>query len=434
MEKDRIIEILSKWNFWNRDLDSGVLREEYLKTILNFIKTDKIISLVGVRRCGKSTLIKQIIQSLINKGIKRNSILMVNFEEPEFENADISFLKNIYEAYLEIIKPQEKPFVFLDEIQNVNQWERFVRSLNERKEAYITISGSSSKLLSSELSTVLTGRQIYFEIFPLSFKEFLIFRGLEIQDKKDILINSLKIKRYLREYFQIGGFPEVVLNRDAEFRLRVCRSYYEDIVNKDIIQRFKIKKIEQLRALARFYLTNISSLVNFHKAEEFVKLPVETIRRFSYYLEAANLIFFIKRFSFSVKEQENSPRKVYGIDSGIANSIGFRFNQNLGRLLENIVAIELKRRQAKFPLLELYYWKDNYNREVDFVIKEGLKIKELIQVCLSVGDKETKEREIQSLRKAMKILGIKQANIITEDYEAKEGQITYTPLWKWLLV
>ncbi|PIP16773.1 MAG: ATPase [bacterium (Candidatus Ratteibacteria) CG23_combo_of_CG06-09_8_20_14_all_48_7] len=432
MEKGRIIEVLSKWNFWKNDLDVGIPRQEYLRKILNFIKTDKVISVVGARRTGKSTLIKQIIKSLIQEGVNRNGTLMINFEEPEFENTDLKLLDKIYQAYREIIQPVQKPFLFLDEIQNVSGWERFVRSLNERKESFITISGSSSKLLSSELSTVLTGRQLYFDIFPLSFKEFLAFKGIGPEDEKDLLLNSLPVKKALREYLEFGGFPEVVLNQNPEFKIRVNRSYYEDIINKDIIQRFRIKKIEQMRALARFYLTNISSLMNFHKAGEFIKTPVETIRRFSSYLEAANLVFFIKRFSFSVKEQENSPRKVYSIDTGISNSIGFRFSYNWGKLLENVVAIELKRRQSENPMLEFYYWKDPLGKEVDFLVKENWEIKELIQVCLDISDQETKKREINSLKKAMKNLKIKESTVITEDYEGEDKKITYIPLWKWL--
>ncbi|MEW5760212.1 MAG: ATP-binding protein [Candidatus Thermoplasmatota archaeon] len=434
MEKSQIIEVLNKWNFWSKELDIGILRKDYLVKLLRFVKTDKIISIVGIRRSGKSTLIKQMAKSLGDELSNRNNILIINFEEPEFEDTDINFLQRIYEAYMEIIKPKGKPFIFLDEIQNVKKWERFVRSLNERKSAFITVSGSSSKLLSEELATVLTGRQIYFEVFPLNFKEFLLFEKLEIKDKKAVLLNSQKIKTFFREYIEFGGFPEIALNKDSEFRVRTLRSYYEDIINRDIVQRFKVKKIDKLRALARFYLTNISSLISFTKISRFVQLPTETVRRFSSYLETSNLIFFIKRFSFSVKEQENSPRKVYSIDVGLPNAIGFRFSENLGKLTENIVAIELKRKQIE-KNLEIYYWKENY--EVDFVVKDGLKVKELLQVCWDISSYETKEREVKSLLKAMKKFKLKEGLVITEDFEGNEkfnGRIIkFIPLWKWLI-
>lgn len=434
MEKSRIIEVLNRWNFWSRDIDTGILRKNYVDRLLKFVKTDKIISIVGVRRAGKSTLIKQMAKKLIDEGVDRNNILIINFEEPEFENADVAFLNTIYEAYTEIIRPSGKPFLFLDEIQNVKKWEKFVRSLNERKEAFITVSGSSSKLLSEELATVLTGRQIYFEVFPLSFREFLDFENIQIKDTRDLLLNSKRIKTLLREYLEYGGFPESVLNKDREFRERILRSYYDDIINRDIVQRFKVKKIDKLRAIARFYLTSISSSISFNKMSRFIQLPTETVRRFSYYIEITNIVFFVKRFSYSVKEQENSPRKVYSIDAGLSNAIGYRFSENLGRLAENMVAMELKRRQLE-ENLEIYYWKKNY--EVDFVVKDRLKVKELIQVCWDISSYETKERELKSLLKAIKEFKLSQGTVITEDFEGEEDadgkKIIYKPLWKWLL-
>jgi len=437
MEKTRIVEVLSKWNFWNRDLDAGILRKSYVDELLKFVKTDKIISIVGVRRSGKTTLMKQMAKLLMEGGTDRNNFLMVNFEEPEFEGADVSVLQIIYEAYLEIVKPSGKPFVFLDEIQNVKGWERFVRGLNERKDAFMTISGSSSKLLSEELATVLTGRRVYFEVFPLSFKEFLSFEKMEIEGVRDILLNSLKIKRLFREYMEVGGFPEIVLNKDPDFRTRTVRSYYEDIASRDVIQRFKVKKSGKLKALARFYLTNISSPISFNKISGFVQLPTETVRRFSSYLETANLIFFIRRFSWSVKEQENSPRKVYSIDMGVSNTVGFRFRENLGKVAENLVAVELRRKQAQNPNLEAFYWRDHRQREVDFVVKEGLKVRKLIQVCWDVSDSETKRREAKALVKAMEEFKLKEGLVLTGDFEGEERvggrRIIYKPLWKWLL-
>jgi len=437
MEKTRIVEVLSRWNFWSRDLDVGIPRKSYVDELLKFVKTDKIVSILGVRRSGKTTLMKQMVKNLIEAGTDRNNTLIVNFEEPEFEGADVNFLQRIYDAYLEILKPPGKPFVFLDEIQNVERWERFVRALNERKEAFITVSGSSSKLLSEELATVLTGRQIYFEVFPLSFREFLSFERMEIGGMREILLNSSRIRSFFREYMEVGGFPEIVLNKDPDYRTRTSRSYYEDIIGRDVVQRFKVRKSDKLKALARFYLTNISSPISFNRISGFLRLPTETVRRFSFYLETANLIFFIKRFSWSVKEQENSPRKVYSADVGVSNTVGFRFRENLGKVAENLVAVELRRKRAQNPNLEIFYWRDLRQREVDFVIKEGLKVKELIQVCWDVSEPETKRREVKALMKAMDEFGLQEGSVLTEDFEGEEKigkkKVVYKPLWKWLL-
>jgi len=435
MQKEKLIEVLTKWNFWAKEIDSGILRD-YTKKLLNFVKTDKIISIVGVRRSGKSTIMKQIAKELIKK-IGKEDTLIVNFEEPEFEDTDLNSLQKIYDAYLEIIKPKEKPFIFLDEIQNVNKWEKFVRSLNERKEAFVIVSGSSSKLLSEELATILAGRQLQFEIFPLSFNEFLNFNEIKIENKRDILINSQKIKSLFRAYLKFGGYPEVVLNKDEEFKIRTLRNYYNDILTKDVIRRFKIKESEKLSSLVKFYLTNISSTITFNSISKFLNLSVETIRRFSSYIETSKAIFFMKRFSFSVKEQEKSPRKVYVIDVGLANALGFKFSEDIGRVAENLVAIELKREQANNPNLEIYYWKDRQGKEVDFIVKENLKIKQLVQVCWSLEEHKTKSREVRALLKASKELKCNNLLMITGDYENEEKignkKITYKSLWKWLL-
>jgi hypothetical protein len=436
MEKERIIEISGKWNFWEREIDAGILREEYLKKLLKFIRSDKIISVVGVRRSGKSYMIRGIVKKLIEGGSKKENTLIVNFEEPEFEGSELGFLQKIYATYLEIIKPPSKPFIFLDEIQNVPKWERFVRSLNERKEAYLIVSGSSSKLLSEELATVLAGRQLYFEVFPLSFREFLSFRGVKIRDLRDVLLAAQKIKGLLREYLQFGGYPEVVLNEEEEIKIRILRSYFEDILTRDVIRRFKIKQIEKLRGLVRYYLTNISSPITFNSISKILNLPVETTRRFTSYLEISKSIFFLRRFSFSVKEQEKAARKVYTIDVGLSNAIGFRFSENLGRIAENLVAIELKRRQNLNPKLEICYWKDYDEKEVDFVIKEDLAVSGLIQICWDVSDLKTKKREIDAILRASKKLNCSNLLIITEDFEEEEEiknkKIVYRPLWKFL--
>jgi predicted AAA+ superfamily ATPase len=437
MEKSRIIEVLAGWNFWNRDLEVGIPRKSYLDELLRFVKADKIVSIVGVRRSGKSTLMRQMAKAMIEAGTDRKNILIVNFEEPEFEGANVGLLQRIYEAYLEILRPPGKPFLFLDEVQNVERWERFVRALNERKEAFIAISGSSSRLLSQELATVLTGRQIYFEIFPLSFREFLSFEGMEIGGMEEALLNSSKIRGLFREYLEVGGFPEIVLNKDPAYRARTSRSYYEDIISRDVVQRFKIRKPEGLKALARFYLTNISSPISFNRISRFLNLPTETIRRFSYSLEIANLIFFTKRFSSSVKERENSPRKVYSVDVGISNAIGFRFRENLGKVAENLVAVELRRKMAQNPSIEVFYWKDIGQREVDFVVKEGLRVKQLIQVCWDPTDEATRKRELKGLARAMEGFKLREGLVLTEDFEGEEmingRRVRFVPLWKWLM-
>ena len=281
---------------------------------------------------------------------------------------------------------------------------------------------------------MLTGRNITFFAYPLSFKEFLKFKGLPVATELEILAKRVEIKRALDEYMEFGGFPEVVLSTEKK---RILLGYFDTIITKDTIERFNIREREKIKTLSKFYLTNIASPVSFQKVSSFLNIPHATVDRFSEYLQTACLVFFITKFSFSLKEQEKSQRKVYSIDSGLSNAIGFRFTKNSGKLMENIVATELKIRQSFEPGTEIYYWKDQSGREVDFLVKDGLEVSELIQVCQYISNLGTKEREVKGLVKAMEEFNLESGLIITEDFEDEEKienkKIMYLPLWKWLL-
>ncbi len=434
MQKSKIMEILSDWNFWAKKVDTGITREEYLDALVNLLtKTNQIICIAGIRRSGKSTIIKQIAKQLIRQ--QNADTLIVNFEDERFRQRDLELLIDIYDTYREKVKPNSTPFIFLDEIQNIPEWERFARGVHERGEAKIIVSGSSSKLLSAELATLLTGRHIMFFVQPLSFKEFLAFNEIPVENEIEILAHRIEIKQLLDEYREYGGFPEVVQSSDKQ---RILLGYFETMIVKDVIERFNIREREKIRTIAKFYLTNISSPISFNKISGFLNMPLTTVERFSDHLQTANVVFFLKKFSFSFKEQEKAQRKIYSADVGMSNAIGFRFSENLGKIMENIVAVELKKRQSFNPRIEIYYWKDYQQREVDFVIKEGLDVVQLIQVCHDVTDLETKEREVRSLVRAMKEFKLTEGLIITDDFEGEEEikgfKIEYVPMWKWLLL
>lgn len=435
MDKNEIVKIFGDWNFWDKDLNAGINRPYYLNKIKNFHESSHIIVITGARRSGKSFIMRQTAKALIKGGIRKNHILIVNFEDPRFVELNTKILQQVYDVYLEFLNPQEKPYLFLDEIQEVKEWEKWVRTIHELDKAKIIISGSNAKLLSRELSTLLTGRHLDLVIFPLSFKEFLKFKNVDLSKRFEIVNKEIEIKRLLREYIEFGSFPEVVLGGEKN---QILLNYFEDILNKDIVRRFKIRKSKELVSLAKFYLGNISSLITFSSLEKTLNISVDTVEKFSGYLEDTFILFFLKRFSYKFREQEKSPRKVYAIDVGLANTIGFRFSQNMGRLAENLVFLELKRKEMLVGSnLEIYYWKDVNHREVDFLIKENLKVKQLIQVCWEVNRPETKNREIRSLLKAMKEFNLEEGLIITDDYEAEENikgkKINYIPLWEWYL-
>lgn len=434
MDKYEILTILEDWNFWKKELDTGIIRNLYLEKLKKFISTNQIIAITGARRSGKSFIMKQLAKKLTDEGLDKKQILIVNFEDPRFTQLDSKLLQKIYETYLESLNPEDKPYIFLDEIQEVEDWERWVRMMHELGKAKIIVSGSNAKLLSKELSTLLTGRHIDLTIFPLSFREFLFFNNIEVKEELDIISKKIEINRLLKEYFEFGSFPEVALSPERE---QILLSYFDDVVNKDLVRRYRIRKPEKLKSLVMFYLSNISSQTTFNALRKHLSISTGTVEKFSNYLETVYLTFFLKRFSFKFKEQEKSPRKVYSIDTGLSNTIGLRFSQNIGKVAENLVFLELLRRKITNPKIELYYWKNERHQEVDFVIKDGISIKNLIQVCWDINKLNTKKRETGSLIKGLEELKLNEGLIITEEYEGEENikdkKIKYLPLCKWLL-
>jgi hypothetical protein len=434
MKKEEILEILEEWNFWKKEIETGIIRSNYLKKMKNFLQNNMIIALIGVRRAGKSFIMKQLAKNLISNGINAKDILIVNFEDRRFTDLSLEFLDRIFETYLEFVKPNSKPYIFLDEIHKVEKWEKWVRTFQELQKGKILISGSTANLLKSELANLLTGRHLDLIVFPLDFKEFLSFKNLEIKDLLDIINKKIEIKSFMREYCEFGGFPEVVLSVNKK---EILLSYFEDIITKDIVLRYKVKKVKELTNLARFYLTNISNLITYTSLENSLGITADTIEKFSRYMEESFLIFFVNKFSKKIKEVEKSPRKIYCIDVGLSNAVGLRFSENIGRIIENLVAIALKKQSLQDPNIEIFYWKDYQQNEVDFVIKEGLEIKQLIQVTYASGKDEIEKREIKALLKASELLKCEDLLIITWDLEdemkANNKIINCLPLWKWLL-
>ncbi len=434
MEKEEILKILDDWNFWKKEPEVGVKRNFYLEKLNNLLLNEQIVVVTGARRSGKSFIMRQLARDLMERGVDKSQILMVNFEDPRFTELNVSLLQKIYETYLEFLSPKGKPYIFLDEIQEVEKWEKWVLTIQELKKAQIILSGSNAKLLSREFSTLLSGRHLDLTVFPLSFREFLEFRNLKIKDKLDLVSNEIKLKSFLNDYFENGSFPEAVLRENKK---EILLTYFNDLLEKDLIRRYKIRKSEKLKEVLKFYFSNCSSLITFNSLEKSLGISADTIEKFSGYFENAYLLFFLKRFSFKVKEQEKSPRKVYGVDTGLINTIGFKFSQNLGRTAENIVFLKFLREKYRNPNLEIFYWKDEQHREVDFVLKEREEVKRIYQICWDLTEPKTKNREVKSLLKAMKKLNLKEGFILNKDFEGEvkdQGKkIIYLPLWKFLL-
>jgi len=435
VDKNEILAILKDWNDWDGQQDIGTIRNAYLNRLEALVTGSKqILTITGPRRAGKSYLMRRMARRLSDKGVNRKNILFVNFEDPRFTSLDTKLLAQIYDVYKGFIAAADTPYIFLDEIQEVEGWEKWVRTMHELKKARIFVSGSNAHLLSRELGTLLTGRHLDITVLPLSFAEFLLFNKVEIHNSFDSVGREAEIDGLLHKYIEAGSFPEVALSVK---KTEILQSYFDDILTKDLLKRFRVRKMPVMKALIKYYLSNAGNLITFASAAKFLQVHTSTVERFSGYFEDVYLTFLLKRFSFKVKEQENSPRKIYAVDTGLCNSLGFRFSENIGRLAENVVFLALKRKQILDPQIELFYWKDVLHREVDFVIKDGLKVTRLIQVCWNIQDEKTKTRELRSLQKAMKELNVADAVIITDTTEGEEKLNGYTvkivPLWKWLL-
>jgi predicted AAA+ superfamily ATPase len=432
-----ILDIIAELNFWYRDQDVGIERGELDE--VNKLASMKNVALLicGVRRAGKTYLARQLLKKKLEESIKKEQTLYVNFEDKRLEpylNKDI--LDNLYETYRYYINKKDFAYIVLDEIQNVEGWEKWVRMMLEKKENIkIIITGSGSKLLTPKLSSVLTGRKITYELFPLSFKDFLKFKKIN----KSYFTKREK-ETLIREYIEFGSFPLTTLTDDIEQKRYFLQEVYDDIVTKDIMFRYRLREEAVLRKVAYLVMNSFGGYISIrsirNSLKSIMKLSISpsTLSYYLEYFERSSLFLFSPIFSYKIKEQMQYPKKVYCIDTGLINSVIPKFSENVGRLYENVVAIELKRRAKKGQ--EIYYWKDSKG-EVDFVIKTGLKPSALIQVCYNIEDKNTKEREVQALLRAMQEFRLKEGLVITQDYEAEEKfgnkKIKFVPLWKWLL-
>ena len=392
--------------------------ESHFKNILNS-KLVKVVS--GIRRCGKSVFTYMLLQN--------KNFAYVNFDDERLYNFDANqILSSFYEVY-----GKKFNFIFMDEIQNLENWELFVNRLH-RTGFNLFITGSNAKLLSKELATHLTGRHITIELFPFSFKEYLktINFKEDVRTTKGIGI----LKRELRNYLNLGGFPEIIVEKEDP--KIYTRELYRKIIERDIVSRYSISYKKTFREIAMSLLSNPGRSISYNKIKKQFAIGSEhTVKNYLSYLEEAYLIFLLSRFSYKPVEVEKSDKKVYVLDIGIINNLSFKTTKDYGHIYENLVAIELLRQKSFNPFLEIYYWKNIQHEEVDFVVKQGLKVKQLIQVCYNIDDYDTKKRELRALLKASKELRCKNLLVITQDKEGEEiiknKTVKYISLWKYLL-
>jgi predicted AAA+ superfamily ATPase len=377
-------------------------------------KTGQIVVISGIRRSGKSTLLRQF-------SMLYNNFHYINFDDDrllEFTLGDFSTLMLVNEK----INPGIK-VIFIDEIQNIEGWERFIRRIHD--DGYkVFLTGSNAKLLSAELGAHLTGRYIKITLFPFSFREVLRFRSVSVDR-----LTEKKKARILAEfdaYLTFGGFPEYLKYADPEYLKRT----YDDILFRDIIGRFGIREVKAFRQLANYLFTNMSNMASYNALKKALGFKsVVSVRDYVGFLEEAFLVFEIFRYDYSLKKQYINDKKIYVIDNGMRNAVAFRFSDDRGRLLENCVFIELLRRNAP-----VYFFKNT--GECDFVTEDHGKVTAAIQVCYELSQKN-RDRELEGLTSAMLTLGIKNGIVLTyhqEETIVHNGfSLHVLPVWRWML-
>jgi predicted AAA+ superfamily ATPase len=434
LDKREILEVLNSWNFWNKELPTTHTREIYEKKISSLIDYDEILVIKGIRRSGKSTLMINQIKNLINKGVDRRDILYINLEDPRFINyLNLELLEKIKEVYLEYVSPLNKPYIFLDEIQNIPNFEKWLNKEYELKSSILTISGSNSSMLSYEIASVLSGRYVSVDVMPLSFREFLEFDGIKIDSMLDFVQNKTLINQAFEIYLKYGGFPKVLEYKQSD-KVELLQSYKDSILLKDIVARYKLKNYNILNEIASFLLANSGIIQSTTKLKNSFKISFDMASSYLEYLKNAYLIYEVKKFDYSIKKQNLNDKKYYSADLGLSNIFRVANLKNRGSDLETIVFLELIRRGYK-----VYYYKTSNDLECDFLVEIENSIKILIQVSKTLKDEKTLKREQKALIKTKEELNLKNVKlqIISEEsckkLEYGNENIEVENIKEWLL-
>ena len=418
--------------FW-KEFDMPKALEREVKVDVN---TDFIITITGSRRAGKTYFCFQLINQLFSEGISKENIFYINFEDNKLLGAESKDLDKLLEAFFELsqIDKKQKIYLFFDEIQTVKNWDSWTRTINDtRKDIQVILTGSSSKLLSKEISTKLRGRVLNYEIFPLSFKEILNWKNVKY-DLENVSYSKgrIELKKLFSLFVVNGGYPALIsqnLQKES-----ILQSYYDSMIFKDILERYKVEDVNKLKALANLLFESVSREMSYSKLANKLnsigfKISKNTVIEYLSYFEDAYLFFQNLKYEYSLAKQLGSIKKIYCIDNGLLNTVSFKFSDDFGKLLENLVFIELRRRNE-----QIYYFRKNY--ECDFLIVRKNKVSLAIQVTKELND-DNKKREINGLLEVINEHKLKEGILLTEDQEDEkiiEGKkIRIIPVWKWLL-
>lgn len=399
--------IIEQNEHWERQISAGIKRDK-LEKLVKYLDLRQIITITGIRRCGKSTLLRQIIEYLIKRGENPKNILFLNLEHtffiPHKHNAD--YLNEIFDEYLKIANPKGKIYFLMDEVQYFDNWQVFVKNKYEKGNIKFILTGSNSSLLSSELSTLLSGRSLNIHLSTFNFKEFLRYKGIEYSDEVKILTNRIDIERAFDEYLKWGGFFEVFRENSEQIKREILANYVKSIIYHDIIPRYEIRHYEDIENLFFYLVSNTGTLLNYTSLSKSLKISDKTIKEYIRYFKEAFLLNTIDKFHNKIKEQIKSQKKVYIEDIGFVE-IGYKtLPDATSRKFENFFYNHLKLNHSK-----IYYLRNKY--EVDFFDSENL-----YQLSYKMESEKAREREVKSLGLYMNELNKKSGYIVT--YKQKE--------------
>lgn len=402
--------------FWQRDI--GIERTQ-LANVKKAAHLPHAVIISGLRRVGKSTLLAQFAH-----GLGQERFYYLNFEDERFLEFQVDDVNYLFELLVELFGRRQ--IFIIDEIQNIVGWEHFVRRFMDMGHKFY-ITGSNAALLSRELGTRLTGRYITIELFPFSFHEFLRFHHEPIPNLQRLkTVDRADLKRQLGKYLQTGGIPDALKYPDFP----LLRTLYDDVLYRDIATRYRLEAVATLKELAFYLMSNPSGLVSFNKLKGRFRVgSTNTIKNYIDYMVNSWLIFKLSIYDFSVKRQQIAPKKIYAIDTGLAQAVGFAFSPNTGKLLENMIFLALRRQTQ-----EIYYVTTPRGYEVDFYLPER---GELIQVAQHLDKPQTRLREVRALADTVPHLQVNRAVILSNKNEAAISQegltITVRSTAEWLL-
>jgi hypothetical protein len=413
-------------NFQERTFGNIVPRDYEIPTT-----TKKIVSLIGVRRSGKTYILFSLIEKL-RQSIDPQNIIYINFEDDRLFPLTLEKLDDLMEGYYELYpkKREEKVYLFLDEVQNIEGWERYVRRIDDTLNLQLYITGSSSKLLSSEIDTSLRGRTITYEIFPFSFKEYLRHKEIEVNLYSSKSISF--IKNAFNSYLVDGGFAET-FDETPDVQKRILKDYLDLIIYKDVVERYTIKNQSLLKHLIKYMFVNMGTLISINKLyndykSQGYKIGKDTLQDYLSYLQEAYTLFTTPIYRNSVREEQRNPKKLYAIDNGFKKLFSISLSDDYSKLYENLAFLHLRRESS-----EVYYFKEK--QEVDLYVRTNKEY--LVNVSYAIEDEKTLTREINALKEGMRYFKLDRAYLVTaqrdEMIEVDEGTIEVVPMWKWLL-